>query len=328
MNVFVYGVLDNGQWYWEITFDLRADFLFWHERLQGAYQLMLLEPDLSLGQAMWLKNQLAASSRRAANATNDKWREEIQRTWESGPYSRSALPAPFKLTLIKKGRNDDIVSIGLHNHNGDKKEFQKLLDKLQGRSLLLEEWKQLQQTQGLQWSEATQRYCLQTAYLRQTIHLLPGIKRIERAAWGKSTVQYQCQRCGSSQERMHWSHCHQCRELCPYCEECLTMGRVRSCSMLIQGQASQEDKDYAHQGSMVTPELNWKKHLVAYWGLSPAQTEASLAGLRFLAQDRNKDSREHFAKRNKGAQHFLIWAVTGAGKTEMIFPLSIRTPFN
>ncbi|NMO96609.1 helicase-related protein, partial [Paenibacillus lemnae] len=48
------------------------------------------------------------------------------------------------------------------------------------------------------------------------------------------------------------------------------------------------------------------------WGLSAAQGAAAGAALRFLAEP---------AVPGSAAARFLIWAVTGAGKTEMIFPL-------
>ncbi|MFS0859509.1 helicase-related protein [Paenibacillus taichungensis] len=50
---------------------------------------------------------------------------------------------------------------------------------------------------------------------------------------------------------------------------------------------------------------------LARWGLSPAQSAAAAAALAFLAQPSAGD----------GPGRFLLWAVTGAGKTEMIFPL-------
>ncbi|MCT1403780.1 DEAD/DEAH box helicase family protein, partial [Paenibacillus sp. p3-SID867] len=49
------------------------------------------------------------------------------------------------------------------------------------------------------------------------------------------------------------------------------------------------------------------------WGLSAAQSAAAGAALRFLAEPPEGGS--------AGPARFLIWAVTGAGKTEMIFPL-------
>lgn len=57
---------------------------------------------------------------------------------------------------------------------------------------------------------------------------------------------------------------------------------------------------------------------LADWQLSPAQTEAALEGLRFLARVRQAKRPEG---KRRGPHEFLIWAVTGAGKTEMMFPL-------
>lgn len=51
---------------------------------------------------------------------------------------------------------------------------------------------------------------------------------------------------------------------------------------------------------------------LAAWGLSPAQTAAASAALAYI----NAPPGRRGAKRR-----FLLWAVTGAGKTEMIFPL-------
>lgn len=48
------------------------------------------------------------------------------------------------------------------------------------------------------------------------------------------------------------------------------------------------------------------------WGLSPAQSAAAKAALSFMAASPSRQS---------APRRFLLWAVTGAGKTEMIFPL-------
>ncbi|MEK3750272.1 helicase-related protein [Paenibacillus sp. FSL E2-8871] len=50
------------------------------------------------------------------------------------------------------------------------------------------------------------------------------------------------------------------------------------------------------------------------WGLSPAQAGAAGAALGFLAERRERSAKPC-------PERFLLWAVTGAGKTEMIFPL-------
>ncbi|WP_235918270.1 helicase-related protein [Paenibacillus lutrae] len=59
---------------------------------------------------------------------------------------------------------------------------------------------------------------------------------------------------------------------------------------------------------------------MAPWGLSPAQMAASREALSFLCTT-GPGAAANQQPRPEPAPSFLIWAVTGAGKTEMIFPL-------
>ncbi|KQX63842.1 helicase-related protein [Paenibacillus sp. Root444D2] len=68
------------------------------------------------------------------------------------------------------------------------------------------------------------------------------------------------------------------------------------------------------------------------WGLSDAQARASLEGLRYISGEMAEVGPwararvKARAERNyRMPRKFLIWAVTGAGKTEMIFPLIHHT---
>lgn len=120
-----------------------------------------------------------------------------------------------------------------------------------------------------------------------------------------------CRRCGSGSERLHWTLCASCGEECPYCEECLTMGRVRFCLPLIQG--VRIDAVTAAAASREAADPRQVEERISPWKLSPAQAEASASGIRYME--------------SSDARQFLIWAVTGAGKTEMIYPL-IETELN
>ncbi|MBD2845840.1 DEAD/DEAH box helicase [Paenibacillus sp. IB182496] len=69
------------------------------------------------------------------------------------------------------------------------------------------------------------------------------------------------------------------------------------------------------------------------WGLSPAQRAATVAALAFMLERQalalssgaapvlSAPSPAFLAARDRASRDFLLWAVTGAGKTEMIFPL-------
>lgn len=93
-----------------------------------------------------------------------------------------------------------------------------------------------------------------------------------------------CQRCGSlSQERVPAGFY--------YCGECLMLGRIDNRSFLYYFAAG--------------PVLPRKVALVWQGELSPAQ----------------KNIAEALVKDQANAETFLLWAVTGAGKTEILFPL-------
>ncbi|WP_219834407.1 DEAD/DEAH box helicase [Paenibacillus sp. R14(2021)] len=137
-----------------------------------------------------------------------------------------------------------------------------------------------------------------------------------------------CQRCGSGMARMRRTPCAACGRACAYCEACLAMGRSRECGLLILGTPSPAAVSGAScAGGAGQPAAPGSYSLtrsaeqgsqppalpsLAAWNLSPAQTAAASAALAYMAApaDRGNDSRR-----------FLLWAVTGAGKTEMIFPL-------
>ncbi|QWU15877.1 Superfamily II DNA/RNA helicase required for DNA uptake (late competence protein) [Paenibacillus sophorae] len=113
-----------------------------------------------------------------------------------------------------------------------------------------------------------------------------------------------CLRCGSAATGR--TACASCGLAgCAYCEACLALGRTRACALLLRGAALS-----AVRGTAAMAPAG----LMRRWGLSAAQAEAAGAALGFLAEPRAGSA----ACR---PERFLLWAVTGAGKTEMIFPL-------
>ncbi|AIQ14823.1 DEAD/DEAH box helicase [Paenibacillus durus] len=113
-----------------------------------------------------------------------------------------------------------------------------------------------------------------------------------------------CLRCGSAATGR--TACAACGLAgCAYCEACLALGRSRACALLLRGAALP-----AVQGTAAMDPAG----LMRRWGLSAAQAEAAGAALGFLAEPRAGSA-------VRRPERFLLWAVTGAGKTEMIFPL-------
>ncbi|NOU70009.1 DEAD/DEAH box helicase [Paenibacillus sp. LMG 31458] len=267
--------------------------------------------------------------------------------WQQGVYPRIGLDA------------------GLYN---------RVVEVCSGRSLLVEEFQQLLVTIGvdLGTGDAWLSY-LQLAHLNGDIDVANGLEVIERRDWRRGfrkMTSYTCKRCGSGAERMFWTDCLHCGQACPYCEECLTMGRARFCSLLVIGR-SREVAPYVvnttgsrvgQSGVEVREGVEQQEQLRVYiepWGLSEAQARASLEGLRYISANGVEDSGEKRAgygrvggpvsRVKRGSERvgveakpkpkpkpkpkvnnlfprkFLIWAVTGAGKTEMIFPFIHHT---
>ncbi|MED3622882.1 DEAD/DEAH box helicase [Neobacillus thermocopriae] len=101
-----------------------------------------------------------------------------------------------------------------------------------------------------------------------------------------------CVRCGN--KKPYWFAvypCARCQEACIYCRRCLMMGRISECTPLI-----------GWNGPM--PDAPLPSKILAWQGsLSQGQLEASKRVVEAILQ--NKE--------------WLIWAVCGAGKTEVLF---------
>jgi competence protein ComFA len=131
-----------------------------------------------------------------------------------------------------------------------------------------------------------------------------------------------CKRCGSGEAAMRRTACAACGRLCAYCAACIGMGRSRECELLITGQ-----QDTKNAGSAVSKRIQLPiEQRLERWKLSPAQKAAAAKALRFVEEHRPESSQLQKTKMFSlksvpPIRNFLLWAVTGAGKTEMIFPL-------
>jgi competence protein ComFA len=121
------------------------------------------------------------------------------------------------------------------------------------------------------------------------LHKEPAIRK------EKGTLQ--CARCGSGKPFLgEVSNCGRCGKKCLYCRACLMMGRAASCGFLYSSAVSPVQQPGAETGT-----LGWDGKL------SAGQRQAAE---KLVHCFRSGKSRE-----------FLLWAVCGAGKTEMLFPL-------
>ncbi|MCU9612990.1 DEAD/DEAH box helicase [Caldibacillus lycopersici] len=102
---------------------------------------------------------------------------------------------------------------------------------------------------------------------------------------------YQCQRCGNDEQRLFGSFaCARCQKQCSYCRKCLMMGRVSQC----------------------TPLLTWSGPEPAFRFPNALAWEGTLS----IAQ---KEAAEKIREAVESNGDLLVWAVCGAGKTEMLF---------
>ncbi|WP_341279881.1 helicase-related protein [Paenibacillus sp. FSL H8-0537] len=155
---------------------------------------------------------------------------------------------------------------------------------------------------------------LQLASLQGLIQLRSAVskKASREAGWPRRAKRaLRCLRCGSGEEQLHMTPCAACgQEACAYCTACLTMGRSRECELLIIGGGA--------GGSRSSMDLPPPQQRLARWGLSPAQSAAAEAALHFTERPLRSASAGPLAATQNS---FLLWAVTGAGKTEMVFPI-------
>ncbi|WP_040204207.1 DEAD/DEAH box helicase [Neobacillus jeddahensis] len=107
-----------------------------------------------------------------------------------------------------------------------------------------------------------------------------------------SGKQPQCIRCGNKDPQWFAAFpCARCREICHYCRHCLMMGRISACTPLLGW-------------SGPVPDTSLPAKIRAWQGtLSQGQMVASDHVVEAIQQNR-----EH-----------LVWAVCGAGKTEVLF---------
>lgn len=120
------------------------------------------------------------------------------------------------------------------------------------------------------------------------VKVIPGVTRTGKLL---NRASYICNRCeNKEQTRFTTFHCAKCNGACAYCRQCIKMGRVSICTELI-----------VWAGGNLTFGTN---HTNAWQGeLTPLQKKASAE----LIQS-NEQKKSH-----------LIYAVCGAGKTEILF---------
>ncbi|MEV2279750.1 helicase-related protein [Paenibacillus larvae] len=358
MKAKLYAVETAASCRWYVTLDEQVDAAYWFRQYGDLTVLRLLEPSLSFGQASALlpvlQQELPAISallppKRAShgkafpelpnarmipsstlidsNTLTSRLFHLIQSAAKTC-HLASCRPGQFRfhnVTFARWANQDNEVPFLSQDV------YTRIVRAWEGRALLPEEAEQLVQTvhgkgvldgcsPGLPKNRTSSvSWCsyIQLAWLQGDLAWASGLEAAERRSlphFWKAERQYTCRRCGSGKDKLVWTSCPYCRTKCPYCSECLGMGRVRFCSPLIYGgKQSSVTSGAKLTGAGVTPE-DKGSGTKGDWKLSEAQSAASAEAVRFLDRRRKNTA-------DRQQDRFLIWAVTGAGKTEMIFPL-------
>ncbi|WP_088833307.1 DEAD/DEAH box helicase [Paenibacillus tyrfis] len=314
MKAFVYAAMTADGCSWHVSLDMRADRDYWTDQAGGRFKLRVLEPALSFGQACEIKRKLKASS------SSSNMLESLRTAAREIGLHPEAV-ADWKL-WDWAGTADGLSDEARHFAN---RTMNAMCLSMNGRYLLMEEFMGLMQHEGSQAVAESPAYFLQLAWIQGRVELEAGVEldRSEGRRWSLLPQAWKgkCKRCGSQgmfggqagieASPVRWTQCADCGGPCAYCEACLTMGRSRYCTPIVRANNSPDVT------IMPLADEDMEIYLRS-WGLSDVQAEASGSALQFLKANKSL-SREK--AEDPHAPRFLIWAVTGAGKTEMIFPM-------
>lgn len=346
MTATVYAVWVRQRWQWRATLDERTDAAYWQSQPGGDHPILWTGVSLSWGQAARWRDRLIRSGwtppdrfHSGIDSEDEEQRRELTiRAAEAG------IPEPMRSGIRLQICTGMGKQPSLEQNEPD---VRRLAAAIRGRSLFRDELLSLCAERGIDVSGERWRTLAQAAELRGWLAIRCGVEDEEPSAapatepgWKRrllragrrhpdrqpsgATPKLVCRRCGAGEDELRFAPCPSCGGLCAYCQRCLGMGRSRMCEPLFEaGPVSGVDCGARGGSGRVEPVRGAAADmtgldecspggLTAAWGLSPAQAEASAAALRFLRQSEGAPS---------ASRDFLIWAVTGAGKTEMVFPL-------
>jgi competence protein ComFA len=310
MKASLYAVRVGRGWTWRATLNKAVDWVYWDHHMGGEAEILQLHPLISWGQAVWLSQWMNERYKGHFSIKLDfnQVRGELIKAL-TGLRASAELLQNLTLSLVD-GQQQELRTVKMSDAKADT-----WVEAVQGRSLFPNEWMDLRnEVVGFEHLREAVDISLelQAAYLQDQLQLSQGVRRVEHQTFWRKSSELLCSRCGSGAEHMRWTHCEFCEGPCPYCESCLTMGRARFCTPLIQGAVSNK-----LSAQPITARS------LEQWGLNEAQKDAAEAGLHFLRETSKSDI---YAIKPPitvltPPPNFLIWAVTGAGKTEMIYPL-------
>ncbi|WP_232697850.1 DEAD/DEAH box helicase [Brevibacillus daliensis] len=312
-------------------------------------QLKDVRNEDGLPENKWLDKTLDRAKKAAGDYTKEVNRLYVRETRETGYGNTVCFQMDIQQTEKALGQSCRDFKRSIQEHEEYKLESesksnnqlltQNLVDQcatfiethVKGRALLLEETKKwLEQAPHLEtgWIAGFQRLVLlEKAEWKPSVRL-----EVKRSAW-KNQLLFTCERC-SSQATIDKVECYTCGQACAYCFNCLSMGRCKCCVPLVC--IPNGDKlSLSLHANLPTRPISQLNTLATR--LSPPATLASLEQQEGPLHMHAEDNvylrwKGNFSPRQASVAEqarsfvtsvspsFLIWAVCGAGKTELIFP--------
>lgn len=277
-----------------------VDKLFWKEQEQR--KLYVIGSSSSLALAFAIREQVNRHIRNSAftEKTVDDLRSiasgfvrETNRLYgqQFEDQNQSVSSTAFALQFQKSAMDDQLML----EPDQIVREADQLYEGVAGRALFVEEIERLAEKRGQQASVLDQS--LQWLVLQGKVEIVPGVRLEIRRGVVRHSLIFTCQRCGSNRH-INPCTCYTCCQSCAYCTACLEMGRSKSCTPYV-----------------CTP-MPERRARTSESGKRPLQWTGSFSAAQAIAAER---ARCFVAEGNK-QEKFLIWAVCGAGKTELIFP--------
>ncbi len=296
MLVVLYALLSNVRTEWHMTICEPIDCRKWASDV-----VLKVDPPLPISYAsQWIQSADTKYTINQLDILADVMADDLRSFAKVGswPVSITDIITVNKEFYHQMSHENQAMPIQI-----DDIQYDKFCTIIGGRSLFPNELSALLNHHHCQHASDQWQVYAQQAYLDGRIKFLPGIQTHVQTKkiflFEKKTVTHRCSRCGATSDELIVYDCDACGYECLYCSRCLNMGRAGQCSILICG-TKRNDAVYT------TTPLN-----TGHWQLTPAQSQATQAALAFLNQTNAPSD----------SPAFLLWAVTGAGKTEMIYPL-------
>lgn len=264
---------------WCVSLALETDVAYWREKGVDVTEGWRYR---SVAQAMCEREALEKGKRR-------------ERGWMHVGFARGGV-----------GGENVPVGLGAAMERGSLKKSAELWREwrplLGGRSLLLSE---VRRVLAIRWkgddlSQQRILRVLQVGVLKGEVFLRSAVRTIGGQA------NWRCERCHAGRSRLVQTACARCGGTCYYCDECLLLGRSRACEPLLQiPMPAREEENTVQEAAGRERASSRNGTQAGTMSLTPAQRRAAERALAFV-----RDGKEPV---------LLLWAVTGAGKTEMTF---------